>query len=79
MQRPGAGDTRSKAEELRIQEPRSSNESPKFKQAGRRSIFTLRLRPEKGVDPIRALRGALKILLRKFGLRTVSVEEGGAP
>jgi len=26
-------------------------------------------------DPIRSLRGALKVLLRRFGLRAVSVEQ----
>jgi hypothetical protein len=31
-QRPGAGDAEPKAEELRIQEPRSSNKSPQPKQ-----------------------------------------------
>jgi hypothetical protein len=40
-----------------------------------RPIFILRLRPELGVDPIRALRRSLKILLRQCGLRCVSLEE----
>jgi hypothetical protein len=35
----------------------------------------LRLRPEPGVDAIRALRWALKSMLRRHGLRCVSVEE----
>jgi hypothetical protein len=39
-----------------------------------RPTFLLRLRPERSVDPIRALRAALKVLLRLFGLRAVSVE-----
>jgi hypothetical protein len=40
-----------------------------------RPIFTLKLRPEPGIDPIRALRHALKRLLRSYGLRCVSVEQ----
>lgn len=40
----------------------------------RRPVFILRLRPEPAVaDPTRALRWALKTLLRKFGLRAVSI------
>jgi hypothetical protein len=46
-------------------------------QTARRPTFTLRLRAEKNVDPVRALRNALKTLLRKHGLRAVSVEEEG--
>jgi hypothetical protein len=42
----------------------------------KRPQYLLRLRPEPHVDnPIRALRLALKLLLRKFGLRCVSAEE----
>ena len=40
-----------------------------------RPIFTLVLRPEPGVEPIRALRAALKVLLRRFGLRCVGLKE----
>jgi hypothetical protein len=40
-----------------------------------RPIFTLRLQPLPGVDPIRALRLALKGLLRRCGLRCVSIEQ----
>jgi hypothetical protein len=41
-----------------------------------RPIFILRLRPELHVtDPTRTLRHALKLLLRRFGLRAVSVEQ----
>jgi hypothetical protein len=40
-----------------------------------RPIYCLRLRPEPGVDAVRALRAALKILLRRFGLQAVSLEE----
>src|SRR5262245_38184923 len=36
-----------------------------------RSIFAL----EPGVEPIRALRKALKVLLRAYGLRCVTIEE----
>jgi hypothetical protein len=41
-----------------------------------RPVFILRLKPEVCVaDPTRALRRALKVLLRRFGLRCISVEE----
>jgi hypothetical protein len=41
-----------------------------------RPIYTLRLRPEPHIiNPIHALRGALKVLLRRFGLRCVSAEQ----
>jgi hypothetical protein len=44
-------------------------------------VFVLRLTPLPGVDAIRALRAALKTLLRCHGLRCVSVrqDEGDAP
>ena len=46
-----------------------------------RPIYVVTLRPEQHVaDPVRALRRALKILLRRFGLRAIEVrEDGGAP
>jgi hypothetical protein len=37
--------------------------------------YVARLRPEPGIDPVRALRGALKILLHRFGLRAVAIRE----
>jgi hypothetical protein len=40
-----------------------------------RPIFTLRLQPLPGVEPIRALRLGLKDLLRRCGLRCVSIEQ----
>lgn len=40
-----------------------------------RPIFLLRLRPEPGVDAIRALRALLKAALRRFGLRAIHAEE----
>jgi hypothetical protein len=41
-----------------------------------RPRFVIILEPEKYVtDPARALRGALKRLLRSYGLRAVSVEQ----
>lgn len=41
-----------------------------------RPTFVLELRPEPGCqDPVRALRAALKTLLRRFHLRALSVEE----
>jgi hypothetical protein len=41
----------------------------------RRPTFTVRLRPEPRVDPIRALRLGLKSLLRRYGLRCISARE----
>lgn len=38
-----------------------------------RPTFIIRLRPEPSVNPVRALRGALKVLLRRFGLRAVDI------
>lgn len=43
--------------------------------AAQRPTYKLRLRPEKGVDPIRSLRHVLKRTLRDHGMRAVSVEE----
>jgi hypothetical protein len=40
-----------------------------------RPIYRLRLRPLKGVDPMRALRHVLKRLLRTHGMQCVSAEE----
>jgi hypothetical protein len=38
----------------------------------------IRLQPNPEIDAIRALRAALKILLRRFGLRAVEVKEEAA-
>lgn len=38
-------------------------------------IFVVRLTPLKGVDPIRALRAALKTLRRRHGLHAISAVE----
>jgi hypothetical protein len=40
-----------------------------------RPIFVVSLRPEPGVDPLRALRAALKSLLRQYGLKAIAVRE----
>jgi hypothetical protein len=40
-----------------------------------RPTFVLVLRPLPGVDGIRALRAALKFLLRRFSLRVVEIKE----
>ena len=40
-----------------------------------RPIFLIRVRPEPGVDPIRALRALLKTMLRRFGLRALEARE----
>jgi hypothetical protein len=39
-----------------------------------RPIFIVRLRAERGIDAIRALRALLKTALRRFGLRAVSLD-----
>jgi len=41
--------------------------------AASREIFILRLRPEPRVHGVRSLRALLKVALRRFGLRCVSV------
>jgi hypothetical protein len=38
-------------------------------------VFVLRLVPLPDVDGIRALRAALKVLLRRFGLRCTSIKQ----
>jgi hypothetical protein len=44
--------------------------------APHRPIFTITLRPEKSCsDPVKALRRLLKIALRTFGLKCISVEQ----
>jgi len=43
--------------------------------ARERSTYRIELRPGPGIDGIRALRGALKVLGRRFGMTAVSVEE----
>jgi hypothetical protein len=40
-----------------------------------RPTYALRLRPEPGVDATSALRGLLKVALRRFGMKCVSCEE----
>ena len=40
-----------------------------------RPIYIVRLRPLPGIDAERALRAALKVLLRRFGLQAVEVRE----
>ena len=40
-----------------------------------RPVFVLRLRPERQVDGVRALRRGLKALLRYHGLKAISVRE----
>jgi hypothetical protein len=39
------------------------------------TTYLIRLRPQPGVDAIRALRAALKVLLRRFGLKAIEVKE----
>lgn len=40
-----------------------------------RPIYTLTIRPEPQIDGIRALRAAIKVLGRRFGLRVVAIHE----
>ena len=40
-----------------------------------RPVFALRVRAEPGVDVIRSLRAWLKVGLKTFGLRCVSIEQ----
>jgi hypothetical protein len=39
-----------------------------------RPTFVVRLRPEPHVDAIKALRALLKVALRRFGLRAVTID-----
>jgi hypothetical protein len=41
-----------------------------------RPTFVIRLQPKPGVDAVRALRQALKVLLRRFGLKAIEVKGG---
>jgi len=43
--------------------------------ANKRPVFVIRVRAEPEVDAVRALRAFLKIALRRFGLRAVSVDK----
>jgi hypothetical protein len=45
----------------------------------RPTIYVIRLRPQPGVDAIRALRAALTVLLRRFGLRSIAVRQERPP
>lgn len=40
-----------------------------------RPTFIVRLQPKPGVDAVRALRAALKVLLRRFGLKAIEVKQ----
>jgi hypothetical protein len=40
-----------------------------------RAVYTLRLVPQPGVDAVKALRAALKTLLRRHGLRCTSIKQ----
>jgi len=40
-----------------------------------RAVYVVRLRPERGVDGVRALRSLLKAALRRHGLRCLSARE----
>jgi hypothetical protein len=51
--------------------------TPHSKGATNRPIYMVHLRPEPGIEPYRARRGALKVLLRRFSLRCLSVTEAG--
>lgn len=38
-------------------------------------VYIIALQARSGVDPVRSLRGALKTLWRRFGLRCIAIEE----
>jgi hypothetical protein len=40
-----------------------------------RTDFTVTLRPAPDVDAVKALRAALKVLLRRYSLRAIRIEE----
>jgi hypothetical protein len=40
-----------------------------------RPTYTLRVRPEPHVDPIKALRALLKAMLRTYGMKCISADE----
>jgi hypothetical protein len=40
-----------------------------------RPTFVIRLRPEPGIDPVRAIRRALKVMGGRFGLKAVELKE----
>ena len=40
-----------------------------------RPVFVVCLQAQKGIEPVRALKAALKVLKRRFGLRCVSIKE----
>jgi hypothetical protein len=44
-----------------------------------RPIYKILVRPEPGVDTARALRRLLKVLLRRFRLKCISVEQVEQP
>jgi hypothetical protein len=50
--------------------------SPTRRAHDTRPVYCVELRPEPGVDDaVRALRAALKLLLRRFGLKAIRIEE----
>jgi hypothetical protein len=40
-----------------------------------RPTYLIRLRPQPGIDSVRALRAALRVLGRRFGLQAIEVRE----
>lgn len=61
---------------MEVIEPRQCGDHPmQIQSASPRPTFTVRLRPEPGVDAMRALRAALKVLLRRFGLKAIDIKE----
>jgi hypothetical protein len=53
---------------------RQTTQEHRRQAASERPQFRLTLRPELRVDAERALRGLLKVALRRFGLRCVSID-----
>ena len=50
---------------------------PSRQPATERPTFEMTLRPEPGVHGIRALKALLKVSLRRYGLRCISLKETG--
>jgi hypothetical protein len=73
---PGAGDAEPEVQTK--EEGSGTNQghpNHQYLKAQARPIFVIRLRPEIGVDGARALRRALKVLLRRFRLQCTDIRE----
>jgi hypothetical protein len=64
---PGQGGDKAQQEDRRSPYPTEHQDQD-------RCDYMVRLRPQPRIDAVHALRGALKLLLRRFGLQAVSIE-----